>query len=61
MIFFDINVQSLKSWNDDFMYLHAYWHRDTATTIARDYEILPGKSQGGDSWVPISALFAIRC
>ncbi len=41
MIFFDINVQQLKSWDDDFLYFHAYWHRDTATTISRDYEILP--------------------
>jgi len=41
MIFFDINVQSLKTWNDDFLYFHAYWHRDTATTVSQDYEILP--------------------
>jgi hypothetical protein len=42
MIFFDINVQALKSWDNNFMYFHSFWHRDTATTIARDYEILPG-------------------
>ncbi len=41
MVFFDIDVQQLKSWDDDFLYFHAYWHRDTATTIAMDYEILP--------------------
>jgi hypothetical protein len=41
MIFFDIDVQQLKSWDDDFLYFHAYWHRDTATTLARDYEIMP--------------------
>lgn len=41
MIFFDINVQLLKSWDDDFLYFHAFWHRDTATTLSRDYEILP--------------------
>jgi hypothetical protein len=41
MIFFDINVQLLKSWDDDFLYFHAYWHRDTATTVSQDYEILP--------------------
>ena len=41
MLFFDIDVQLLKSWNDDFLYFHAYWHRDTATTVSQDYEILP--------------------
>jgi hypothetical protein len=41
MIFFDIDVQLLKSWDDDFLYFHAYWHRDTATTVSQDYEILP--------------------
>jgi hypothetical protein len=41
MIFFDINVQRLNSWDDNFLYFHAYWHRDTATTLSRDYEILP--------------------
>ena len=41
MIFFDIDVQRLSSWNDDFLYFHAYWHRDTATTLSRDYNILP--------------------
>jgi hypothetical protein len=41
MIFFDIDVQLLKSWDEDFLYFHAYWHRDTATTLSQDYEILP--------------------
>jgi hypothetical protein len=41
MLFFDINMQLLKSWDSDFLYFHAYWHRDTATTISSDYEILP--------------------
>lgn len=41
MIFFDIDVQLLNSWDEDFLYFHAYWHRDTATTISEDYQILP--------------------
>jgi hypothetical protein len=41
MIFFDIDVQLLNSWDEDFLYFHAYWHRDTATTISKDYQILP--------------------
>jgi hypothetical protein len=40
-IFFDINLQLLKTWNDNFLYFHCYWHRDTATTLAKDFEILP--------------------
>ncbi|HWB28327.1 MAG TPA: glycoside hydrolase family 172 protein [Chitinophagaceae bacterium] len=65
-IFFDIDFQYLKAWQPQFMYFHAYWHRDTATTLARDFELLPaikgkgrylGASIGinsnplyGDSW-----------
>ena len=41
MLFFDINYQILDHWEEDFMYLHAYWHRDTATTMTKDFEILP--------------------
>jgi hypothetical protein len=41
MIFFDIDMQLLKSWDEDFLYFHAYWHRDTATALSRDYEVLP--------------------
>ncbi len=41
-IFFDVDFQYLKEWKDDYMYLHAYWHRDTATTIGKDFELLPG-------------------
>jgi hypothetical protein len=40
-IFFDINLQLLKTWGDNFLYFHCYWHRDTATTLAKDFEILP--------------------
>lgn len=41
LFFFDVDYSLLKEWNDDYMYFHAYWHRDTATTLAEDYEILP--------------------
>lgn len=40
-IFYDINLQRLKKWNDNFLYFHSYWHRDTSTTLAKDFEILP--------------------
>ncbi|WP_422241540.1 glycoside hydrolase family 172 protein [Dokdonella sp.] len=41
LIFFDVDYSTLKNWNDDYLYFHAYWQRDTATTLAADYEILP--------------------
>jgi len=40
-IFFDIDFQRLKTWQPGFMYFHAYWHRDTATTVGQDFELLP--------------------
>lgn len=40
-IFFDVDFSLLKTWNDDYLYFHAYWHRDTATKLATDYELLP--------------------
>lgn len=45
LLFFDVDYQLMKRWNDDFLYFHAYWRRDTATTLAQDFEILP-KVQG---------------
>ena len=41
LVFFDVDFQHLKHWDDDFMYFHAYWHRDTATTPGKDFNILP--------------------
>lgn len=41
LIFFDVDYSVLKEWDDDYMYFHAYWQRDTATKPAQDYEILP--------------------
>jgi hypothetical protein len=39
-IFYDVDFQ-LTPWKKDNLYFHAYWHRDTATTLARDFELLP--------------------
>ena len=41
MIFFDVNYQLLNHWDDDLLYFHAYWHRDTSTSLAEDFNILP--------------------
>jgi hypothetical protein len=41
MIFYDINLQLLPEWNESYMYFHCYWHRDTLTALAEDFEILP--------------------
>lgn len=39
--FFDVNYNLVKTWNDNWLYFHAYWHRDTATKLTEDFEILP--------------------
>lgn len=41
MIFYDVDLQLLKEWDEDFLYFHCFWHRDTATTLTEDFEILP--------------------
>ncbi|MDH5399109.1 MAG: DUF2961 domain-containing protein [Cyclobacteriaceae bacterium] len=41
MIFFDVNIQQMKEWNDNYLYFHCYWQRDTATTPGVDFELLP--------------------
>lgn len=41
MIFFDVNYNFIKNWDDDFLYFHAYWNRDTSTALASDFEMLP--------------------
>jgi hypothetical protein len=40
-IFYDVNFQELKAWDDSYLYFHAFWSRDTATTLAKDFELLP--------------------
>lgn len=41
MIFYDIDLQLLKRWDDDYLYFHSYWHRDTTTILEKDFEIMP--------------------
>jgi Protein of unknown function (DUF2961) len=40
-IFFDVDLQRMKAWDEGNLYFHAYWSRDRATTLARDFELLP--------------------
>ena len=40
-IFYDVDFQYLHTWQPSFLYFHAYWHRDTATTLGKDFELLP--------------------
>jgi len=47
MVFYDINLQMLKNWDDSYLYFHSYWQRDTATLLAEDFEILPPISGKG--------------
>ena len=47
MVFFDIDLQLLKNWDENFLYFHSYWHRDTATVLTQDFEIMPQVSGKG--------------
>lgn len=40
-IFFDVDYQLTDNWDEYSLYFHAYWHRDTATTLGKDFELLP--------------------
>jgi len=40
-LFFDVDYQLTKTWDPNNLYFHAYWHRDTATTLTQDFELLP--------------------
>lgn len=40
-IFFDVDYNLQNNWNDNWMYFHAYWYRDTATQLGKDFELLP--------------------
>jgi hypothetical protein len=46
-LFFDIDYQLDKEWDDNNMYFHAYWSRDTSTTVGKDFEMLPAVSGKG--------------
>ena len=57
-IFFDVDYSLTKNWNEDNLYFHAYWYRDTATQLAKDFEILPkvnGKGRFLGSNIGVSA------
>lgn len=41
MVFYDVNLQLIKEWDENYLYFHSYWHRDTATMLANDFEIMP--------------------
>jgi hypothetical protein len=41
LIFFDINFQRLKHWEENFLFFHCFWNRDTSTTLSKDFEIMP--------------------
>ena len=40
-IFYDVDYSLVKKWEGDFLYFHAYWHRDTATVPGKDFDLLP--------------------
>jgi len=46
-LFFDINFEKVNEWKNDYLYFHSYWSRDTATTLAKDFEVLPAISGKG--------------
>ena len=58
MVFFDIDLQLLKNWDENFLYFHSYWHRDTATVLTEDFAIMPqvnGKGRFLGSNISINA------
>ncbi len=58
MVFYDIDLQLLQDWDESFMYFHSYWHRDTATVLTEDFEIMPavkGKGRFLGSNISINA------
>jgi hypothetical protein len=40
-VFFDVDFERTRKWDPNNLYFHAYWSRDHATTLARDFELLP--------------------
>jgi hypothetical protein len=41
LIFYDVNYRALASQPADALYFHAWWSRDRATTLGRDFRVLP--------------------
>jgi hypothetical protein len=40
-LWYDIDFLQLKKQDEDILYFHSYWSRDLATTIGKDFSILP--------------------
>ena len=47
LIFYDVNYRRLRSQPDDALYFHAWWNRERATVLGRDFRILPRVSGRG--------------
>lgn len=56
LIFFDINYRALKALPKDALYFHAWWSRDRATTLGKDFPILP-QVQGRGRFLGASVTF----
>jgi hypothetical protein len=41
MLFYDINYSLSANTDNDALYFHCFWSRDTLTTLGKDFEILP--------------------
>jgi hypothetical protein len=41
LIFFDVNYRAVRSLPKDALYFHAWWNREKATALGRDFRILP--------------------
>jgi hypothetical protein len=41
LIFFDVDYRRLANQPEDALYFHAWWSRERATTLGRDFRILP--------------------
>lgn len=46
-IFYDVDYRSLPSQPADALYFHAWWHRERATALGQDFQILPRISGRG--------------
>lgn len=46
-LFYDINIQKVKSHEDDVLYFHSYWNRNIAPELGKDFEIIPKISGRG--------------
>ena len=40
-MYYDVDYSLTDNWNTNNLYFHGFWHRDTATALTEDFEILP--------------------